>query len=93
MPRNMSKADAKARLVFPINLKCPHCSMKGETYIEYTRGRKTYIWAVAICLLGGFLGCCIIPFYTKCSLYGKHFCPNCDEHITNEEITRMANSR
>lgn len=86
----MTIAELNERLKSPMDIKCPNCKYRVKTVIKYTPGTKTYIWAVAICLLGGVLCCFIIPFFLKCSRYVGHFCPKCDEYIGESDLIRAS---
>ncbi len=46
----------------PIQCMCPHCCQPIVTRVEKKAGLVTWIICGGIVLLGGWLGCCLIPF-------------------------------
>ncbi len=46
----------------PIQCTCPHCYQPIVTRVEKQTGLATWLVCGGIILVGGWLGCCLIPF-------------------------------
>ena len=46
----------------PIQCVCPHCHQPIVTRVEQQTGLLSWLLCAGILLLGGWLGCCLIPF-------------------------------
>ncbi|TGZ46274.1 hypothetical protein CRM22_011114 [Opisthorchis felineus] len=64
-----------------VAFRCDTCQQSSMTITTYHVGTGTWLMAVLIFLLGGVLGCFLIPFYTNCCKDVKHTCPVCDTEV------------
>ncbi|KAL3051162.1 hypothetical protein OYC64_001435 [Pagothenia borchgrevinki] len=65
--------------------RCPCC---GEVVLTETRsrvGEATWIVCCTCAILGGLLGCCLIPFFNDRFKNVQHRCPRCQEKIHTYE--------
>ncbi|CAL8139180.1 unnamed protein product [Orchesella dallaii] len=60
---------------------CPHCGTQCQTKTEKNPSIVAYISTVAICCLGGWLGCCLIPLCIDACMDTQHGCPNCGAQL------------
>ncbi|XP_053132449.1 lipopolysaccharide-induced tumor necrosis factor-alpha factor homolog [Hemicordylus capensis] len=65
----------------PASTICPCCRQIITTEIVYRVGSLTYAVCMAMCMMGGCMGCCLIPFMTNCCKDVDHYCPSCHYHI------------
>ncbi|XP_078237565.1 lipopolysaccharide-induced tumor necrosis factor-alpha factor homolog [Pogona vitticeps] len=65
----------------PASTICPCCRQIITTDIVFRVGPLTYAACTAICVMGGCMGCFLIPFMTKCCKDVDHYCPCCRYHI------------
>lgn len=56
---------------------CGSCKNHVMTMVTYKAGKLTLLFAVALCFLGCFGGCCLVPFLWKRFQDVEHLCPNC----------------
>ncbi|PRP83705.1 lipopolysaccharide-induced tumor necrosis factor-alpha [Planoprotostelium fungivorum] len=56
---------------------CPLCHAQVVTQTSHEPGSLTWLAAGGICLFGGWLGCCLIPFCLESTQDTVHVCPNC----------------
>lgn len=56
---------------------CGSCKNHVMTTVTYRVGKMTIVFAAALCLLGCFGGCCLVPFLWKRFQDVEHVCPNC----------------
>lgn len=68
----------------PTMTTCPHCHQTVQTTVGYTSGGLTWIAAGVLCLMGCWLGCCLIPFCINDCQDACHSCPNCKKIIANK---------
>ncbi|XP_021349822.1 lipopolysaccharide-induced tumor necrosis factor-alpha factor homolog isoform X2 [Mizuhopecten yessoensis] len=61
----------------PQRMQCPNCSQDIVTVMTFVPGVNTIICCVIIALLGGVLGCFLIPFFMDSCKDVVHNCPNC----------------
>ena len=61
----------------PVTGMCPYCYEKQITYVSAEAGLMTYSMSLLICVLGGFLGCCLIPFCVDKWKNYHHYCGCC----------------
>lgn len=47
---------------YSITCNCPYCYQLIVTKTEKNYGAAAWLSAAAICVFGGFCGCCLIPF-------------------------------
>ncbi|XP_022088875.1 lipopolysaccharide-induced tumor necrosis factor-alpha factor homolog [Acanthaster planci] len=66
---------------FSTAMQCPHCQNTINTRISHQVGLLTWLVAGGICLFGGFLGCCLIPFCLDFCLDVVHSCPTCNHQL------------
>ncbi|KAA0192487.1 Lipopolysaccharide-induced tumor necrosis factor-alpha factor [Fasciolopsis buskii] len=60
---------------------CEHCHEKAITEVSYHTGRITWVVCGVVALMGGILGCCLIPFCVNNCKDVVHRCPQCTEII------------
>ncbi|KAL5007382.1 hypothetical protein ScPMuIL_016188 [Solemya velum] len=65
----------------PKNLQCPYCQANIVTVINYDTGTLTWLSAGLFCLVGCWLGCCLLPFCINDLQDVRHTCPNCSQLI------------
>ena len=65
----------------PQYLMCPHCRNQGFTQIQHRSGFGTWLLCSGCCLLGCWLGCCLIPFCVKGMKDVEHVCSSCGSSI------------
>ncbi|XP_060083326.1 LITAF domain-containing protein-like [Ylistrum balloti] len=61
----------------PQRMQCPNCSQDIVTVMTFVPGVNTVVCCLIIALLGGVLGCFIIPFFMDSCKDVIHNCPNC----------------
>ena len=57
---------------------CASCKRLVWSRVDTRPGLLTYLCCCYICLIGGVLGCCFIPFCCKPCKDKYHFCSNCN---------------
>ncbi|XP_022286190.1 lipopolysaccharide-induced tumor necrosis factor-alpha factor homolog [Crassostrea virginica] len=60
---------------------CPYCNSQITTTVEYEPGTLTWLSSGLICIVGCWLGCCLIPFCMPDLQDVKHTCPNCSNLV------------
>ncbi|CAH1253976.1 LITAF [Branchiostoma lanceolatum] len=65
----------------PVNMQCTNCGQRVTTTTAVNTGLATWIACGAICALGGFLGCCFVPFCLDSMKDVRHTCPSCRAHL------------
>lgn len=65
----------------PLPMTCPVCQSQIMTDVSDVAIAKTHAFAIAICCLGGMLGCCLIPYCVSSCQGQQHACPNCRHSI------------
>ncbi|CAF0963756.1 unnamed protein product [Rotaria sp. Silwood1] len=71
---------------YPQQIQCPSCQQQVVTRVNYEPGGGTWLIALLICLFGGFLGCCLIPFCVPACQDAVHICPLCNAHIGRRNV-------
>eukprot|EP00117_Sycon_ciliatum_P031674 scpid74657/ scgid24729/ Lipopolysaccharide-induced tumor necrosis factor-alpha factor homolog; Small integral membrane protein of lysosome/late endosome len=62
----------------PMSITCTHCNATVVSETRRVPNSRTWCLCATIFLLGGVLGCCLIPFYSDSCRDVEHRCPNCD---------------
>eukprot|EP00794_Sanderia_malayensis_P004848 gene4848-5483_t len=62
---------------FPVQITCPRCQANVMTAVTMQNGLMVWLSVGGICLFGGWLGCCLIPFCVDAFKDAVHTCPNC----------------
>uniref|UniRef100_A0A5K3FDN6 LITAF domain-containing protein n=1 Tax=Mesocestoides corti TaxID=53468 RepID=A0A5K3FDN6_MESCO len=70
-----------------INALCPRCGVYVNTQTKHKSGHLVYLACTGIAMMGGFLGCCLIPFCVDSCKDIQHTCPMC--HQTLGEFKRF----
>ncbi|KAM8729433.1 uncharacterized protein AB9X84_026680 [Acanthopagrus schlegelii] len=60
---------------------CPSCQEVVLTDTRSTVGEAMWLLCCVFSSMGGFAGCCLIPFFMDHLRDVHHQCPNCKEHI------------
>ncbi|KAK2174103.1 hypothetical protein NP493_829g01060, partial [Ridgeia piscesae] len=66
----------------PVQTVCPYCHAQIVTAVSYDTGTFTWLIAAIVCLVGGGLGCCLVPFCLDGCKDVIHVCPNCRNQIS-----------
>ncbi|CAF3716715.1 unnamed protein product [Rotaria sp. Silwood1] len=61
----------------PVQCTCPHCYQVIVTRVEKKDGVLPWLICGGILLMGGWLGCCLIPFCIDSLKDIEHYCPYC----------------
>lgn len=77
-PPKSTDIPAKSR---PMIVRCLHCNKEVTTEIEYQSGGLTWILCCLLAAAGGFLGCCVLPFFINRFKDVLHSCPKCKESL------------
>lgn len=62
---------------YPMRYTCPNCNAHVMTETHSTPGLLTYILSGALCVLAGYLLCCLVPCCVRECKDIEHRCPNC----------------
>eukprot|EP00026_Physarum_polycephalum_P019656 Phypoly_transcript_21775.p1 GENE.Phypoly_transcript_21775~~Phypoly_transcript_21775.p1 ORF type:complete len:180 (+),score=31.63 Phypoly_transcript_21775:30-569(+) len=65
----------------PVVCTCTFCGNNGPTRVEFVNGTLTWLAAGGICLIGCWLGCCLIPFAVDGCKDVEHHCGSCQRVI------------
>ncbi len=65
---------------------CRFCNTTGPTQVRYEPGAMTWLSCLGICLLGGGLGCCLIPFCVEPLQDCIHSCPRCGQLLGRKAL-------
>ncbi|KAI9094652.1 LITAF-like zinc ribbon domain-containing protein [Phlyctochytrium arcticum] len=71
----------------PSNVICSHCQQFVQTRTSSEPGSLTWLTVGGLCLIGCWLGCCLIPLSMKELKDTKHYCPSCSGYVG--QVTRM----
>lgn len=66
---------------YPMRYTCPHCNAHVMTETHSTPGLLTYILSGALCILAGYLLCCLVPCCVRECKDIEHRCPNCQHKL------------
>lgn len=66
---------------YPMRFTCPHCHAHVMTETYSTPGLLTYILSGALCILAGYLLCCLVPCCVRECKDIEHRCPNCQHKL------------
>ncbi|XP_033644556.1 lipopolysaccharide-induced tumor necrosis factor-alpha factor homolog [Asterias rubens] len=64
-----------------MQMVCPQCQQSVMTRTAYINGLLLWLVVGSICLFGGFLGCCLIPFCISGCKDVAHSCPQCNAYL------------
>ena len=70
----------------PQAAQCQTCRQQIVTSVRYESGGGTWLFAFLICIFGGFLGCCFIPFCVNSCQDAVHICPACQAPVGRKSI-------
>ncbi|CAO2641872.1 LITAF domain-containing protein [Lemmus lemmus] len=65
----------------PMQTVCPYCGNHIITVTTPVPGILTWLLCGVLFLLGGFLGCCFLPFFVKSLMDVSHSCPVCQQEL------------
>lgn len=71
---------------YPMSIQCPNCQKQVISRVEYENGAGAWLISAVICLAGGFLGCCFIPFCVSACQDAVHYCPACSAYIGRRNL-------
>jgi lipopolysaccharide-induced tumor necrosis factor-alpha factor len=77
-PFEMVTQDEVPRLVW-----CAFCKAETSTYLVYSTSSSTLMGSVLICVFGGMLGCCLLPYASDSCKEAKTACKKCG-HLISE---------
>lgn len=66
---------------YPMRFTCPNCNAHVMTETHSTPGLLTYVLSGALCILAGYLLCCLVPCCVKECKDIEHRCPNCQHKL------------
>lgn len=66
---------------YPMRFTCPNCNAQVMTETHSTPGLLTYILSGALCVLAGYLLCCLVPCCVRECKDIEHRCPNCKHRL------------
>jgi lipopolysaccharide-induced tumor necrosis factor-alpha factor len=66
---------------YPMRYTCPYCNAHVMTETHSTPGLLTYILSGALCILAGYLLCCLLPCCVRECKDIEHRCPNCQQRL------------
>jgi len=72
---------------YPVSTTCPHCRANVVTSVSFSDGLLVWLVAGGLCIIGLWLGCCLIPFCINDLKDVTHSCPNC--HAVIGHFKRM----
>ncbi|XP_072022696.1 uncharacterized protein [Amphiura filiformis] len=61
----------------PVPVECTYCRHRVTTVVVQEKGTMVWLMVGIICLLGFWLGCCLIPLCIPSLNDSIHSCPNC----------------
>ena len=67
-------------------IKCIYCEHVGRSICEVSQPWITYVVLLLLCLLVGWLSCCLFPFVLGILRRQIHRCPRCLNPIREESI-------
>lgn len=70
----------------PQTATCPYCQATGQTTVRYEPGAVTWVSCMGICLLGGWAGCCLIPFCIQPLQDCIHMCSACGRPLGKKSL-------
>ncbi|KAJ2954408.1 hypothetical protein O0L34_g2672 [Tuta absoluta] len=65
----------------PTHMICPSCHAEIDTTTKTKPSTNAYLCGGLICLLGGWLGCCLIPCCLNSCIEVHHSCPYCSAYL------------
>lgn len=74
---------------YPKPMKCYHCGEQVMTTTDRKAGPITWLLCTALCLVGCFCGCCLIPFCIPSTQDVMHKCPKCKKFVGAYERCRF----
>lgn len=66
---------------YPMRFTCPHCNAHVMTETHSTPGLLTYILSAGLCILAGYLLCCLVPWCVRECKDIEHRCPSCQHKL------------
>jgi lipopolysaccharide-induced tumor necrosis factor-alpha factor len=70
----------------PQSFTCPNCRATTVSRVMYESGTGTWVCCFIIVWFGGFMGCCLIPFFNTDCQDANHFCGNCNSGIGSKKF-------
>lgn len=65
----------------PVQVTCPNCSASITSATTEETGVIAWVMAGGLCLVGCWLGCCLIPLCVDSLKDVTHTCPNCQAFL------------
>jgi LITAF-like zinc ribbon domain len=66
---------------YPTLRWCAYCAKETTTEVKYQNSSKTLLTSAGICMMGGVLGCFLIPYMTNTCKDIKYLCKTCKRKI------------
>eukprot|EP00112_Aurelia_sp_Birch-Aquarium-sp1_P021782 Seg5942.1 transcript_id=Seg5942.1/GoldUCD/mRNA.D3Y31 product="Lipopolysaccharide-induced tumor necrosis factor-alpha factor" protein_id=Seg5942.1/GoldUCD/D3Y31 len=63
---------------YPAAMTCPHCHASIVTAISYSEGLLVWLMVGMLCIVGLWVGCCLIPLCVPGLKDVTHSCPSCN---------------
>eukprot|EP00483_Globobulimina_turgida_P008198 UN08214 len=73
---------------YPQQCYCPRCQKLTQTRTMYVPGLGTWAVAGGVCLVGCWLGCCLIPFCIDDLKDVEHSCSICGNFVGSYKVIR-----
>ncbi|KAI1282088.1 Lipopolysaccharide-induced tumor necrosis factor-alpha factor -like protein [Halotydeus destructor] len=73
---------------YPYRTTCHNCRQQIITATTPITGGLTWLAATVIAMMGGVLGCCLVPFCAKGCKDVEHRCPMCHIYIATHKRLR-----
>lgn len=71
---------------YPQEITCPSCQQLVITKMDYRVNASTWLMCCVVFFVGGFLGCCFLPFFMKSCKELAHRCPQCNFIIVRRSL-------
>ncbi|XP_014254026.1 lipopolysaccharide-induced tumor necrosis factor-alpha factor homolog isoform X2 [Cimex lectularius] len=65
----------------PTHMICPHCHVEIESSTKRKPGIIAYLSGIALCAIGCFWGCCLVPCCIDSCMDVHHTCPYCNAYL------------
>ncbi|XP_076472122.1 LITAF domain-containing protein-like [Babylonia areolata] len=80
-PQTATPGNACSYRQLPVQIQCQHCGANVITSTDYRVGGFTCLMGFLIAVVGGVLGCCLIPCCVDGCKDVTHTCPFCNNTV------------